>query len=303
MHLVIGADEFLGRHVSRALSAEVPLIELGSDADDETLADAVRSVEVVHHVARGWSPARRLRVKKGPTELLRRVVDASRKAGVRRIVYVSTADVYAEEAADPLTEKAPLKPAHAFGRLKLNEERWLLDEALDLEVVVLRPVRVFGEGEDWVLPRLLREAARGRVWLPAGGNMVQTFVFAGDVGRACLAAADRGHPGKAYLVGGFNSTWRELLQSSARYTGKGAHINSLPYALAYLRAVATETVTPRGAVVWPGTFAVDAIGKPHRFDDSVSRRELTWSPMVGSFEQEMPHMTAWLGGLVGAATT
>jgi nucleoside-diphosphate-sugar epimerase len=300
LHLVVGADEFLGRHVSRALAGEVPLLELGADADDETLADALRSVEVVHHVARGWSPARRLRVKKGPSDLLRRVVDASRKAGVRRIVYVSSVDVYGAESAEPQTEKAPLKPAYAFGRLKLNEERWLLDETLDLEVVVVRPARVFGQGEDWVLPRLLREAARGRVWLPGGGNSLQTFVFAGDVGRACLAAADRGHSGKAYVVGGFDSTWKELLMSSARYAGTGAQIVSIPHGLASLRAMATELVTARGAVVWPSTFAVDVIGKPHRFDDSKSRRELTWSPMVGSFEQEMPHMTAWLGELVGA---
>jgi nucleoside-diphosphate-sugar epimerase len=298
--VVIGADEFLGRHVSRALSGEVPLIELGADADDETMTDALRSVEVVHHVARGWSPARKLRLRKGPSDLLRRVVDASRRAGVRRIVYVSGVDVYGAESAEPQTEKAALKPAHAFGRLKLNEERWLLDEALDLEVVVVRPGRLFGQGEDWLLPRLLREVARGRVWLPGGGHAVQTFVFAGDVGRACLAAADRGRSGKAYVVGGFDSTWRELLDASARYAGMRLQIVSIPYALANLRAAATEMVTASGAVAWPSTFAVDVIGKPHRFDDSKSRRELTWSPMVGSFEQEMPQMTAWLGELVGA---
>jgi nucleoside-diphosphate-sugar epimerase len=133
--------------------------------------------------------------------------------------------------------------------------------------------------------------------MPGGGHEVQTFVFAGDVGRACLAAADRGPSGTAYVVGGFDSTWKELVQSSARYAGMAAQIVSIPHTLAYLRALVTETVTPRGAVVWPGTFAVDVIGKPHRFDDSKSRRELTWSPKVGSFEQEMPQMTAWLGEL------
>ena len=133
--------------------------------------------------------------------------------------------------------------------------------------------------------------------MPRGGYELQTFVFAGDVGRACLAAADRGQSGKAYVVGGFDSTWKELVQSSARYAGMGAQIVSIPYALAYLRAVATDMVTPRGAVVWPGSFAVDVIGKPHRFDDSKSRRELTWSPKVGSFEQEMPRMASWLSRL------
>jgi hypothetical protein len=58
-----------------------------------------------------------------------------------------------------------------------------------------------------------------------------------------------------------------------------------------------EAITPSGAVVWPGVYTVDVIGKPHYYDDSWSRRELTWSPSVGSFEQEMPRMASWLANL------
>ena len=108
------------------------------------------------------------------------------------------------------------------------------------------------------------------------------------------AAADRGRPGHSYLVAGFDATWHDLLESAARAAGIGAEIVSLPYDLAYLKALATEAVTALGAVVWPGIFAVDVIGKPHYYDDSHSRRELTWSPSVGSFEQEMPRMAKWL---------
>src|SRR5260370_6535946 len=61
----------------------------------------------------------------------------------------------------------------------------------------------------------------------------------------------------------------------------------------------TETTAARGASVWPGVYAVDVMGKPHQVDDSYSRRELTWSPSVGSFEQEMPNMAAWLSDLPG----
>jgi hypothetical protein len=71
----------------------------------------------------------------------------------------------------------------------------------------------------------------------------------------------------------------------------------VPYDLVYLKAVATETITPSGAAIWPGIYAVDVISKPHYYDDSYSRRELTWSPSVGSFEQEMPQMASWLASL------
>jgi len=301
LHLVIGAGEFLGDHVSRALAADVPIIELNADADEETLNDAISSVEVVLYCAQSWSPARRAHFRKRPPPTLQRVLAAAQHAKVRRIVHVSTADVYGPDHNVRINEKSRLKPIHAYERLRLNEEQWLLESAGKVEVVIVRPARIFGAGEDWILPRLMGSLARGRVWLPGGGRAKQTFVSADDVGRACLAASDRGRPGHSYLVGGFDASWRDLLESAVRAVGVGGTIVNLPYDLLYLRAVAMEAVTAPGAVVWPGTFAIDVLGKPHYCDDSQSRRDLTWSPSVGSFEQEMPRMAAWLSRLPDVA--
>jgi nucleoside-diphosphate-sugar epimerase len=297
LHLVIGAGEFLGTHVSRALAAEVPVIELNSDADDETLADAIAGVEVIHNCAQTVSPARRLRFRKTPPHLLQRLVDAARHARVRRIVHVSTADVYGPDHFARITEKSRVRPTHAYERTKLFEEEWLVEAADDIEVVIVRPTRVFGAGEDWLMPRLMAAIVMGRVWLPGGGRAQQTFVYGEDVGRACLAAADRGQPGRRYLVGGFDATWRDFLTSAARAVGFAAEIGSVPYDLAYVRALAAETLTAEGAAAWPSIYGVDVIGKPHFYDTSYSRRELTWSPSVGSFEQEMPAMARWLARL------
>jgi len=286
----MGAGEFLGQNVSRAMASDVPVIELHSDADDETLADALSGIEVIVNCAETASPSRRLRVRKGPSHVLQRMVEAATRARVRRIVHVSTADVYGSNHFARITDKSILKPVHAYERLKLAEEEWLLENAGDIEVVILRPARVFGEGEEWMITHLVTAALHGRVRLPGGGRAQQTFVAAADVGRACLAASDRGRPGHRYLIGGFDSTWREYLTSAARALGVAAEIGSVPYDLAYLRALGVETMKPEGAAVWPGIYAVDVIGKPHFCDDSHSRRELTWSPSVGSFEQEMPLM-------------
>jgi nucleoside-diphosphate-sugar epimerase len=301
LHLVIGAGEFLGDHVSRALAADVPVIELNADADEETLRDAITGIEVVLYCAQSWSPARRARFRKGPPPALELLVKAARDAKVSRIVHVSTADVYGPNHNLRVNEKSRLHPVHAYERLRLQEEQWLLESAGDVEVVIVRPARIFGVGEDWILPRLMGGLARGRVWLPGGGRAKQTFVSADDVGRACLAASDRGRPGHSYLVGGFDASWRDLLESAVRAVGVGGTIVNLPYDLLYLRAVAIEAVTAPGAVVWPGTFATDVLGKPHYYDDSQSRRELTWSPSVGSFEQEMPRMASWLSRLPDVA--
>src|SRR5437660_6164343 len=279
------------------MAADVPVIELNADADEETLGDAIAGVEVVVFCAQTVSGVRRLRYRKAAPHLLQRVLGAASAARVRRLVHVSTADVFGPDHFTRVTEKSPLKPVHAYERIKLFEEEWLLEAAGDVEVVIVRPARVFGAGEDWILPRLMAAMVRGRVWLRGGGRAKQTFVSAEDVGRACLAASDRGRPGRRYLVGGFDSTWRALLISAARAVGFAAEVASVPYDLAYLRALGVETITPEGAVVWPGIYAVDVIGKPHYYDDSHSRRELTWSPSVGSFEQEMPAMAPWLARL------
>ena len=297
MHLVIGAGEFLGEHVTHALAADVPVISLNADADDETLNDAISGIDVVHLCAETWPPAHKLRYRQAVPPLYKRLLEAARHARVRRIVHVSTADVFGPDHSVRITEKTRVHPVHAYERLKLFEEQWLLKAAQDLEVVTLRPARVFGAGEEWILPRLLAALIKGRLWLPGGGRTLQTFVSAGDVGRACLAAADRGRPGHSYLVAGFDATWRDLAELAARSVGIEPEISSVPYDLAYLKALATEAVTARGAVVWPGIYAVDVLAKPHYYDDSQSRRELTWSPSVGSFEQEMPRMASYLAGV------
>ena len=263
MHLVIGAGEFLGDSVSRALASEVPLIELAADSDEETLTDAMRGVEIVHVCSESWSPARRLRYKLRTPALLERVVNAARKAEVRRIVHVSTADVYGPDHFKRISEKAELRPKHPYERLKLMEETWLFDNADDLEVVVLRPARVFGDGEDWLIPRLLHGVSRGRLWLPGGGRSAQTFIAAADVGRACLAAADRGRPGHSYLVAGFDSSWRSS-SSSPRTRSTSACDRRLGAVRPRLPSRARRGDRhARGAVVWPGVYAVDVIGKPH----------------------------------------
>ena len=301
MHLLIGAGEFLGDAVSRTLASEVPLIELHADADAETLGDAMKGVDVVHVCAQAWSPARRLRYRKKPPPFLPRVVEAARGAGVRRLVLVSTADVYGPDHFKRINEKAELKPVHPYEKLKLMEEAWLRSQAADLEVVVVRPSRVFGPGEDFIVPPLMTHLAAGRLWLAGGGRVSQSFIAASDVGRACLAAAERGKPGRAYVVTGFDSTWRDFLEVAARALGIPCHVTGIPYDVAFIRGLSEQMVTASGAVLWPGIYAVDVIGKPHLYDDSQSRRDLTWSPSVGSFEQELPQMLDWLETFVPTA--
>lgn len=282
--------------MAQALRADdVPVAELPTSADDASLTGAVAGAEVVIHCVQSWSPGSRLHYRKRAPRVLERAVSAAKSARVRRLVHVSTADVYGSGQSARITEKTLPKPSYAYEKLRLFEEEWLLDEAGDdLDVVILRPTRIFGQGEDWILPRLLGAAMRGRVWLPGGGRSSQGFIAAEDVGRACLAASDRGRAGHRYLVNGFDSSWRDLVVAAARAVGFAVDVGSMPYDIFFVRAVVNEMLAGSGRQVWPGTFAIDVLGRQHLYDDSHSRRELTWSPSVGSFDQDLPAMARWL---------
>src|SRR2546428_5156168 len=94
-------------------------------------------------------------------------------------------------------------------------------------------------------------AVHGRVWLPGGGRAKQTFVYGEDVGRACLAASDRGRPGHRYLIGGFGSTWRDPFSSAARAGGFPAGGSAPPHAIALLRGLPAPNGTPAGGAPRP----------------------------------------------------
>src|SRR5260370_16126660 len=141
MHFVVGAGTCLGDLVSRTLGTEVPVIELSADSDEEPLRDAMSGVEIVHICANAWSPARRLRFRKEPPPMLVRVVDAARHAGVRRLVLVSTADVYGPDHNTRINEKSDLKPVHVYEKLKLLEDSTLPPQAADPGLLALPPAR------------------------------------------------------------------------------------------------------------------------------------------------------------------
>lgn len=92
-----------------------------------------------------------------------------------RVVYVSTASVYAKGAGRPLTEDATIDAASlgAYGRTKAEAERVVLRGAR--EAVVLRPHVVYGPGDTTLWPRVLAARRLGRLLVPgSGGNPIST---------------------------------------------------------------------------------------------------------------------------------
>src|ERR1039458_974719 len=103
------------------------------------------------------------------------LLDAMARAGVRKIVFSSTAAVYGNPADTPITEDMPQRPVNPYGHTKLMVEqamRWM-DECAQLRFVALRyfnacgAEQAFGIGEEHepethLIPLVLRATRSGQ---------------------------------------------------------------------------------------------------------------------------------------------
>lgn len=139
------------------------------------------------------------------------VMEAARKAGVRRVAYASSAAVYGMLETLPATEAASLLPSSPYGSQKrYNEETGRLEfELHGLETIGLRYFNVFGPRQDpqspysGVLSIFIGRLSSGQsVAIYGDGQQTRDFVYVGDVARANLAAltAKQGF-GQAFNVG------------------------------------------------------------------------------------------------------
>ena len=160
-----------------------------------------------------------------------RVLDAARRAGVRRVVHTSTsaavldADGLVAEDADPGTVLTD-----TYSTTKAEAERVVLDAAGagDLEAVVATVVNVYGPSPRG--PRsyniLLAAAARGEV-----REIVDTpvgWVLARDVAEGHLAAYERGSSGRRYVLCGEVTTFPHVLDTYCELVGSPHRVTALP---------------------------------------------------------------------------
>jgi nucleoside-diphosphate-sugar epimerase len=288
VHLVIGAGSYSGRQAITALKDDVAVrgVEPGDD-----LAAAMVGVEVVHLAAELHPPGAHLRWDRRPHPLLIEIVRLARAAGVRRLVYCSTAQVYGTGWDVRTKETTPQRPEHAYERLRARDEAWLREQ-YEPDVVVIRPAQGFGLGEP-LTGYVLRQAAAGKLRLPHGGRVSRAFLAGADLGQGFLAAAERGQAGMAYLLGGFEACWRDLVTAAGVALGVPLEVRGGSYNLAYLEACARELFAPVGQECWPTRFVVDALARPQRLEDGWSRRELMWEPAIRSFETGANELVAW----------
>ena len=169
------------------------------------------------------------------------LLDAMRAAGVRRLVFSSTAAVYGELDETPIREDAPLRPVNAYGASKLAFEQALpwYSAAYGLRHVSLRYFNACGatdeHGEHHVpethLIAILLEVALGlrpeiRIfgsdYDTPDGTCIRDYVHVADIADAHMQALDRIdaiESGAFNLGNGTGFSNREVVQTARRVTG------------------------------------------------------------------------------------
>ncbi|RKT02892.1 putative dehydrogenase [Streptomyces sp. 3211.6] len=175
--------------------------------DAGTLRAAFEGCDTVVHCAFGSSGDEAGRWA-ASVEGTANVLAAARAAGVRRVVHLSTIDVYDPAVTGVLTEDSPARPGdpadREYEQQKLAAERLVVEAHGDgLETVVLQPGVVHGPwGGQWTTAQLRRPEG-DFTQLPAdGGGGVCNAVYVDDLAEAVLLAVDSAAAaGERFLVG------------------------------------------------------------------------------------------------------
>lgn len=162
------------------------------------------------------------------------LAEAAAAAGVRRLVFVSSAKVHGEggAAGRPFTEADDPAPADPYAVSKWEAEQGLarLAAQSELEVVTLRPPLVYGPDPKANMLRLLRLVERG-VPLPFGAVRNRRSMIGLDNLVSALATA-LDHPaaaGRTYLVSdGEDVSTPDLIRLLASAMRRSARLLPLP---------------------------------------------------------------------------
>jgi UDP-glucose-4-epimerase GalE len=172
------------------------------------------------------------------------LLGAMRRAGVRRIVFSSTAAVYGNPESSPIPETAPLRPLNPYGESKLMAEKAMawMSECSGLSYVALRYFNAcgaeprYGIGEEHdpethLIPLTLRAAAGGEPLTVFGndyptpdGTCIRDYIHVSDLAAAHLAACDHltagGESGAFNCGTGRGFTVLEVIQAVEAVTGR-----------------------------------------------------------------------------------
>ena len=251
-------------------------LALGDVRDEESLARAADGCAVVYHMAGvnqlclpDQAPLYLVNV-----EGTRRMLQAARRAGVRRVVHTSSAATLGGDGTSVVDESAgpPAEFTSHYARSKFEAEQLAL--AFDgVEVVAVNPSSVQGPGRTTGTAKVFIGYLNGRLPfdLPAHFGLCYTE----DCVNGHLLAEAKGRPGQRYVLNTATVTNIEAIDLIAVIAGLADRPRTLPLPLAMAAAAGAEALARlRGRPPRLCREFVRTAGHPHLYDGSRAEREL-----------------------------
>ncbi len=246
--LVTGGAGFLGVHVCRGLiergqqvisydRADFPADEhvhgveivKGDIRDRAAFERSLQGVDYVVHAAAELALAAPVEIASVNAEGTRDVLEASARAGVKRVVYVGTTAVYGMPRFHPIAEDAPLDPMGDYGIAKARAEKYCI-EARGVETVRIRPKSFIGSGRLGIFQVLFDWIESGKK-IPVLGNGRNRFQLmeVRDLVDAIYVAMLHGKDREVYNAGAVSfGTVNEDLGALLEHAGSGSRILHIP---------------------------------------------------------------------------
>jgi nucleoside-diphosphate-sugar epimerase len=163
--------------------------------------------------------------------LTRLVIDAAKKAGLRRLLLVSSNWAYGAPRTEPVSEDHPLDAQTAKGRIRREQEQLVLAAHGEMETAVLRIGDFYGPYVEasylWSAFRSARNGTIAQLMSPADTR--HEFVFVPDAARAVLRMLDVPDIwGRAWNLGGRVSTIRAMTEAIFAEAGQPARYELPP---------------------------------------------------------------------------
>jgi UDP-glucose 4-epimerase len=205
----------------------------GSVMDRELLDRLMASADYVFHLAALWlyecvhEPRKALEHNVVGTY---NVVEAAHEAGIKKVVYSSSASVYGDALFTPMTEDHPFNNRTMYGATKIAGEQFFraFHEQHGLDYAGMRYMNVYGPRMDYkgtyvsVIMKVLDRIDAGEAPVIFGdGSQAYDFVHVADVARAnILALKSEVATDRNYNVGtGVKTTIKELVEALLEITG------------------------------------------------------------------------------------
>src|SRR4029453_11424020 len=208
------------------LDAEVVQGDLG---DADAIRRGMEGCQAAFHIAAdyrvGMDASKRDSMRDSNVRGTERVLDAAADAGVDRIVYVSTINVFGNTNGQTVDESYQRNEADGFVSAydetkyrahKLAEER----AAQGAPIVIVQPGGVYGPCDHALVGQMIRHGGTRKMPARAVPELALNMVYVDDVADGILLAYDKGKPGESYVLGGEITTQGDLIDKAAAIGGK-----------------------------------------------------------------------------------